>query len=63
MAKFSQESVQAQLEALGIPIQGELEEIAERLDGYVTYLEELRQLPLTGVRPMDTPPLPEIPHD
>ena len=63
MAKFSQQSVQAQLESLGVPFQDELGEITERIDGYVTYLEELRQLPLTGVCPLDTPPIPETPDE
>ena len=61
MTNFSRESVKAQLEALGIPEQGELDEITERLNGYVSHLEELRDLPLTGVYPMDSPPIPGAP--
>ena len=63
MSRLPPESVGMQLKALGIPEQGELEEITERLNGYVAYLEELRSLDLGGVYPMDTPPIPESPDE
>ena len=63
MSRLPPESVGMQLKALGIPEQGELEEITERLNGYVAYLEELRSLDLRGVYPMDTPPIPESPDE
>ena len=62
MDRLSPDAVRAQLAALGIPEQGDLNEITERLNGYVAHLEELRNLPLTGVYPMDTPPVPEEPN-
>lgn len=58
MARFTQESVRVALEALGIPFQDELEEITERLNGYVSHLEELRKLPLAGIYPLELPPIP-----
>ncbi len=58
MADFDQESVLAQLRVLGIPVQpGEVDEITTRLGGYISHLEELRELNLEGVYPMDTPPV------
>ena len=63
MPKFSLESVQSQLEALGIPDQGELEEITNRLNGYIDHLEALRHIPLDGIYPLDSPPVCGDSHD
>ena len=60
MPDFEQESIVNHLTALGIPVLlEEIEEITSRYKGYIAHLEELRNMDLDGIYPMDSPPVEE----